>query len=91
MSIKFNPASIASKLQRGQGMTEYIIIVALVSVAAIVSYQFFGQTVREQVAGIAAEVSGNSSTAAMADAGAKAALAKTDADKVRTLNSYNSK
>jgi hypothetical protein len=28
--------------QRGQGMTEYIIIVALVAVAAITVYNFFG-------------------------------------------------
>jgi Flp pilus assembly pilin Flp len=31
--------------QRGQGMTEYIIIVALIAVAAIAVYQFFGQTI----------------------------------------------
>lgn len=44
--------------QRGQGMTEYIIVVALIAVAAIGVYQFFGQTIRSQTAGIAAEVSG---------------------------------
>jgi hypothetical protein len=32
--------------QRGQGMTEYIIIVALVAVAAIGWYQNFGQRIR---------------------------------------------
>jgi len=30
--------------QRGQGMTEYLIVVALISVAAIGVYSFFGQT-----------------------------------------------
>ena len=30
------------RLQRGQGMTEYIIIVALVAIAAIAVYSFFG-------------------------------------------------
>ena len=29
------------KKQRGQGMTEYIVIVALIAVAAIAVYQFF--------------------------------------------------
>ncbi|HZJ97504.1 MAG TPA: hypothetical protein VFD12_06685, partial [Oligella sp.] len=32
--------------QSGQAMTEYIIIVALVAVAAIAVYQLFGQVVR---------------------------------------------
>src|SRR5690606_1094041 len=46
--------------QRGQGMTEYIIIVALIAVAAIGTFKFFGETIRNQVAGLAAEVSGQS-------------------------------
>ena len=32
-----------------QGMTEYIIIVALIAVSAIGVYSFFGQTIRNQV------------------------------------------
>ena len=44
--------------QRGQGMTEYIIIVALIAVAAIAVYQLFGATVRNQTAGVAMEVAG---------------------------------
>lgn len=43
---------------RGQGMTEYIIIVALISVAAIAVYQFFGQVVRSQTAAMAREIAG---------------------------------
>jgi Flp pilus assembly pilin Flp len=54
--------------QRGQGMTEYIIIVALIAVAAIAVYQFFGQTVRSQMAGIAQEVAGSSATTAIGKA-----------------------
>ena len=48
--------SMKQSRQRGQGMTEYIIIVALIAVAAIGIYQFFGQTIRNQTAGIANEV-----------------------------------
>lgn len=51
----------AKQQQRGQGMTEYIVIVALIAVAAIATYQFFGQTVRNQTAGMAQELSGNKS------------------------------
>jgi type IV pilus assembly protein PilA len=49
--------------QLGQGMTEYIIIVALVSVAAIAVYQFFGQVLRSQTAAMAKELAGEDGTA----------------------------
>lgn len=48
---------------RGQGMTEYIIIVALIAVSAIGVYSFFGKTIRNQVAGLATEMSGVDSSA----------------------------
>src|SRR5690606_20820278 len=48
--------------QRGQGMTEYIIIVALIAIAAITVVAFFGDTVRNQVAGMASELSGTSAS-----------------------------
>jgi len=44
--------------QLGQGMTEYIIIVALIAIAAIAVYTIFGDVVREQVGGMAAELAG---------------------------------
>ena len=45
--------------QSGQGMTEYIIVVALVAVAAIAVYQLFGQVVRSQTAAMARELAGD--------------------------------
>ncbi len=50
--------SLKLKRQLGQGMTEYIIIVALVAVAAIAVYQFFGQVLRAQTAAMAKEIAG---------------------------------
>ena len=44
--------------QLGQGMTEYIIIVALIAIAAIAVYTLFGDIVREQTGGMAAELAG---------------------------------
>ncbi len=79
-------SSQARATQRGQGMTEYIIIVALIAVAAIITYQFFGSTVRNQTAAIAAEVGGAQDAAKTAndkaedegkDAGIDAATKKT--------------
>lgn len=75
--------------QRGQGMTEYIIIVALIAVAAIAAFQFFGQTIRSQTSGIANEVAGVSATKAIGEA--KEAAAKTDAERGKKgLDSYSS-
>ncbi len=48
--------------QLGQGMTEYIIIVALIAIAAITVYNIFGDTVRGQVGDLAAELGGGTST-----------------------------
>lgn len=51
-------ASKSLRYLRGQGMTEYIIIVALIAVAAIGVYNLFGATVRNQTAGMAAALGG---------------------------------
>ena len=61
--------------QLGQGMTEYIIIVALIAIAAIAAYGFFGDTLRSQVGGMASELSGakgDESITAAGDAAGKA-------------------
>jgi Flp pilus assembly pilin Flp len=81
---------LSKRRQNGQGMTEYIIIVALIAVAAIAVTQLFGATVRNQMAGIAEEVSGKSGTAAITQAGTaadKAAAAAKDANK-NTLSTF---
>jgi Flp pilus assembly pilin Flp len=74
--------------QVGQGMTEYIIIVALIAVAAIAVYQFFGQTVRSQMAGIAQEVSGKSALDAIGHAQDTADSAVGEGTHRKGLNAY---
>ncbi len=74
--------------QRGQGMTEYIIVVALIAIAAIGVYQFFGQTVRNQTAGIAMELSGQNGQGAVNNAQAAATAAETQGNNAKTLGSY---
>ncbi len=67
---------------RGQGMTEYIIIVALIAIAAIGVYSAFGQTLRGQMAAIAQSLAGQSANAARSaanDAG-DAAVDQAEAD-----------
>ena len=50
--------------QQGQGMTEYIIVVALIAVAAIGVYTAFGKTVRGQMAVTAQALAGKSASEA---------------------------
>lgn len=74
--------------QLGQGMTEYIVIVALIAVAAIAVYQFFGQTIRSQTAGIAKEVAGQSASTAISSAQTSATSAEGEGSKKKGLDSY---
>ncbi|MCZ8133212.1 MAG: hypothetical protein O9284_18245 [Steroidobacteraceae bacterium] len=50
--------ALTARRIRGQGMTEYIIIVALVAIGAIAVYLAFGDVVRGQTAVIAATLGG---------------------------------
>ncbi len=76
--------------QRGQGMTEYIIIVALIAVAAIGVYSYFGQTVRNQTAAIAQEVSGQDSATVIQASKTSANTAKTKAAPAKGLGAFDS-
>lgn len=73
----------------GQGMTEYIVVVAVVAVAAIGVYSMLGQTIRNQTAGIAQEISGNDAGGAINAATSSAAAAKSQANARKDLKNYN--
>jgi uncharacterized protein (UPF0333 family) len=83
LSLKFHN-------QRGQGMTEYLIVVALIAVAAIGVYGFFGQTLRSQTAGLALELSGQSASEAINQAKSSATQAQSTASQRRGLEDYGS-
>lgn len=70
-------------------MTEYIIIVALIAVAAIGVYSAFGETIRNQTAGMALEMAGSSnSQEAIKNAGNAATKASKRANKEKWLSNY---
>ncbi|MCL1037373.1 pilus assembly protein [Shewanella submarina] len=77
--------------QKGQGMTEYIIIVALIAIAAIGAFTMFGDVVRNQTASMAAELSGDGAKGKSANAEAVKAGAKAEqvAKKKGGLKEYN--
>lgn len=74
--------------QRGQGMTEYIIIVALIAIAAIAAFTYFGKAVRSQTDAMTQELAGDDGTASQGKAEEAAGSAKSDADKNKTLKTY---
>ncbi|MBF0256255.1 MAG: hypothetical protein HQL47_07305 [Gammaproteobacteria bacterium] len=74
--------------QFGQGMTEYIIIVALIAIAAIAVYGFFGDTIRGQMGAMSEELAGADGSAAQAKATTAAGAAAGAASDKKTLSTY---
>jgi Flp pilus assembly pilin Flp len=89
-SFSFSPSSSPTRRRSiGQGMTEYLIIVALIAVAAIGTFAFFGKTIRDQVGGLAQEVSGHHNHGA-GQAATDAGKAYNDSKKAtQGLSDYN--
>jgi pilus assembly protein Flp/PilA len=75
--------------QRGQGMTEYIIITALIAIAAIGAVTYFGHVVRSQVGAMAHELSGHNADADISGAMKAGEAAAKQGTVEKTLNSYN--
>lgn len=73
--------------QCGQAMTEYVIVVALVAVAAIAVYQLFGQAVRSQTAAMVREIAGEDGSTEAKMAGSAADRATTQS-RSRSLKSF---
>lgn len=75
--------------QLGQGMSEYIIITALIAVAAIGVFANFGDVVGNQTAAMAKEMAGEDASTDVGNAKDNAGSASTRANQKDTLNSYH--
>lgn len=73
---------------RGQGMSEYLIIVALLAVAGITTFGLLSGAARNQVAAIATEISGDDGTASTTASQADAADSATDATTNRGMDQF---
>jgi pilus assembly protein Flp/PilA len=73
---------------RGQGMVEYIIIVALIALAAIGAFSYFGKSVRGQTAQMAQQVAGQNVTTGRTAAEDGANKALTEGQSNINLNNY---
>jgi Flp pilus assembly pilin Flp len=74
---------------RGQGMMEYVIIVALIAVAGIAIYSAFGRTVRVQTGGMAQELAGQKAATDKAYEAANAAAGRANDPKKAGMAQYN--
>lgn len=75
------------KTIRGQGMSEYLIIVGLIAVAGIAVMGLFGGAVRNQLGGMAQELSGQGNTG-QAQSATAATNAAAQANTQSNLESY---
>lgn len=87
MRLPPRPDSAVRARQRGQAIVEYVIVVALVAVAAIAVYQLFGQVIRAQTAAMAREIAGEdgSEQSRIAQTAAEAAAAQTAAKSLKSF------
>jgi Flp pilus assembly pilin Flp len=74
---------------RGQGLTEYIIIVALIAIASIVAVSYFGSAVQASFLSLGTDLTGGAAVdrVTTTDPGFKAAESKAKAQ--TTLKDYN--
>lgn len=93
MNMNTNTQNLVSKSRKvkqlGQGMSEYIIIVALVAVGGIAVFTSFGGVIRAQVAGMAKELSGQTALGDIATAKKAGTLASTDSKTVTNMGTYS--
>lgn len=87
-----NPSTHQRKVgkhrQRGQGMAEYIIIVALVAVAGITTWELVGSSIGQSAAGVAAAIGGTDGSAERTKATGSAEAAANAADTRENLSNY---
>lgn len=71
-------------------MTEYIIIVAVIALAAIAAFSYFGKTVRNQTAAMSESLAGDktAATTSITDAGTAAGKAQGEGGKDANLKDY---
>jgi hypothetical protein len=74
---------------RGQGLMDYVIVVALIAIAAIGIYSAFGKTIRNQAAGVAQGVAGKPVNGTLAREAANAAAGRANDPQKEGMSQYN--
>lgn len=86
---KIRTLAVPRRKIRGQGMTEYVIIVALIAIASIVAVSFFGSSVKASFLALGSDLIGGAPVDKVATTAASFTKAETAAKEVTTLKSYN--
>lgn len=73
----------------GQGIMEYVIVAALITVAAIGIYSAFGKTVRNQTAGLADSAAGKPADTTRAREAANSAAGRANDPQKQGMAQYN--
>ena len=73
---------------KGQGLTEYIIIVALVAIAAISAASYFGDSVKASFRSMSAKLTGAPAVDMVAETKNAADKSKADTEGLTTLQNY---
>jgi len=74
--------------QAGQGMAEYIIIVALVAVAGLATWELVGSSIGQSAAGVASAIAGTDASAIRNEAQTTATEASDKASNNENLSNY---
>ena len=83
------PTSLARHAERGQGMSEYIIITALIAVAGIGIFSAFGDTISSQAAAMAREMAGQDGSSEVDQADSDSQRAADRASQEDTLQNFD--
>jgi len=86
----FFQAAANQERQKGQGMTEYLVVGALIAVGAIVVFSMFGQVMRYQASGVSQELAGNNSKPSIKEAKKKADFARSNGKYSKKMDDYKS-
>lgn len=80
---------MSRRRQRGQGMSEYIIITALIAVAGIGIFSAFGDTIANQAAAMAREMAGQDGSEQIQRAGSDSERAASRASQQTNLQNFD--
>ena len=75
--------------EQGQGMSEYVIITALIAVAGIGIFSAFGDTISSQAAAMAREMAGQDGSSQVDQADSDSQRAADRASQEETLQNFN--
>lgn len=88
-TINTHANAVSPRRIKGQGMTEYVIIVALIAIASIVAVSFFGSSVKASFLALGSDLTGGVKVDKVATTEASFNKAETTAKEITTLTSYN--